>query len=203
MGKPRCQRWAIRDGVFWQCPHAARDGCNTCGSHGAGYPKREREGRRKNPVTAAVKSGERARPDTIRQLYESNPEFRALYQIELGRDDILDFREELALARSLARWFVDRAKLQDMDNSFGKTPPALLAIDRLERVMSMGERCLKIEASLGAISHEQLRYYFRVVADCLDRFVPANQTDSARAYLAERLRRRDTDGVAIQDGGGE
>ena len=88
-------------------------------------------------------------------------------------------------------WFIDRAKLEDFDNSAGKTPPALLAIDRLERVVTIGKRCLEIEASLGAISHEELQYWVECIAQTLHRFLPPEKEAAAKAFLRERIRARE------------
>ncbi|HYD50718.1 MAG TPA: hypothetical protein VEB21_20345 [Terriglobales bacterium] len=95
------------------------------------------------------------------------------------------------MAKALARWFVQKAKLEDFDSSGGKTPPALLAIDRLERVVAIGERCLKIEASLGAISHAELKAFLDIVAETLHRFVPAEREAQAREFMRVRIRARE------------
>lgn len=94
------------------------------------------------------------------------------------------------MAKALARWFIEKANLEDTDNIGGKTPPAFAAIDRLERVVAIGERCLKIEAGLGAISHEELRAYFACVAETLNRFVPAGRQHAAMDFLREQVRSR-------------
>ena len=89
------------------------------------------------------------------------------------------------------RWFIDRAKLEEFDNSAGKMPPALLAIDRLERVVAIGKRCLEIEASLGVISHEELQYWIDCVTQTLHRFLPPEKEAAAKAFLRERIRARE------------
>ena len=196
-GKPRCQRNALRDGKWWQCPLAARDGFTVCWKHGAGSAKREGEGRRKHPKTAALVTGENATPETLQLLFASRPEFQALYAQQLASGgDLLDYREELAMAKALARWFVQKAKLEDFDNSGGKTPPALLAIDRLERVVAIGKRCLEIEASLGAISHAELKAFLDVIAETLHRFVPPEREEEAREFMRVRIRAREQVGVS-------
>lgn len=186
-GRPRCQRWKIRDGdVFWQCTHPARDGFQACGLHGSGYAKRERQGTRENPATAAVRTGELAKPETLKQLWHDKPEIQKIYRAEIDGDGLLDLRPQLAMAKALARYFTETAKLDDTDNSFGKTPPALAAIDALNRVMDTAERLLKIDERLGPITHQELRAYTRAVATTIVRFVPAEQQAAAFAFLRER-----------------
>ncbi len=50
---PRCQ--AIVKSTGKQCKKAAVRGLRVCPNHGAGYPKRVKEGKRKDPMTASVK----------------------------------------------------------------------------------------------------------------------------------------------------
>lgn len=191
-GAERCQNWRIRDGEMHQCGNNARKGFRVCWKHGAGSAKREREGLTLNPRTASVTHGKRAKPETREELARNaDPAFRALFSRHLNGADLLDFREQIALGKALLEVFVAHAKLSDTDNAFGKVPPALAAIDRLEKVIAVGERALKVEAQLGAITHEELRYYFDVVAETLDLFVPRAKHADARAYLTRRLRERD------------
>lgn len=189
--RPRCQRWRLVNGRVWQCSKAARAGFRVCGLHGAGYPKREQLGSAKNPALAALKNGRVARPETIEQLLRRKPELQALFDRELD-GDLFDLRPQLAMAKVLARYFVEEAKLNDTDNSFGKTPPALAAIDALERVMEIAERLVKIEERLGPITHAELGRYVRGVAHTLLRFVPADQQEAAFTYMRS---------LAVQDGG--
>lgn len=190
-GHPRCQYWKETEAGPQQCKRTARKGFPVCYLHGAGSEKREREGKAKNPATAALKHGGKAKTETLKLAVNSDPAFQALFDHHLASDSLLDFREEVALGKALVRFFVAKAKLSDTDNGFGKVPPALAAIDRLEKVIAAGERALKVEASLGAITHEELRYYWSVVAETLDVFVAAGRHTEARAYLTRRLRERD------------
>lgn len=196
-GLPRCKRQDIRDGKWWQCPRAARDGFEVCGKHGAGHPSRERAGIRKNPKTAAVVHGQSAKPGTVQSLVSQNPEFEALFRKHLTSPALLDFRPQIAIGKALVDHFLAIAELSDTNNSGGRVPPALAVVDRLEKVVATGERCLKIEASLGAITHDDLRYYFACVAETIARFVPAKRQDDATAFLTVRLRNRDAGVIEI------
>lgn len=194
-GMPRCQFSEDRDGDLWQCPKAARAGFRVCGSHGAGYAKREREGTRQNPALAALKTGEHADSAAMEEYLKTQEAFTAMYEAQLRSPSLLDYREEVAMGKALLRWFVQTARLLDTDNSFGKTPPALAAIDRLEKVLAIGDRAIKIEAQLGVITHEQLRYERRCVVETMDRFIPADRHDEAKQFLRERLSARSLGGV--------
>ncbi len=197
-GAERCQNWRIRDGEMRQCGNSARKGFRVCWKHGAGSAKREREGLAQNPRTASVTHGQNAKPETREELARnSDPAFRALFHRHLNGPDLLDFRDQIAMGKALLEFFVANAKLSDTDNAAGKVPPALAAIDRLEKVLAVGERALKIEAQLGAITHEELRYYFDVVAETFDLFVPRAKHADARAYLTRRLRERDFGRVGL------
>lgn len=59
----RCQARSKRSGR--QCARPARRGFRVCSTHGAGTRRRELAGVRKNPKLAPIKTGARARPDTI------------------------------------------------------------------------------------------------------------------------------------------
>lgn len=197
-GAARCQAGRVRDGVWKQCGNPARKGFRVCRFHGAGSAKREREGRAQSPRTANLKHGQTAKPETIEEFQQNaDPAFRALYRRHRNGTDLLDFREQIALGKALLEFFVAHAKLSDVDNAYGKVPPALAAIDRLEKVIAVGERALRVEAQLGAITHEELRYYFDCVAETLDLFVPRGKHAAARAHLVQRLRERDFGRVGL------
>ncbi|MBI4516714.1 MAG: hypothetical protein HY699_12955 [Deltaproteobacteria bacterium] len=126
-------------------------------------------------------------PTTRRLLFEQYPELRVLYEAEIESDDMFDLRQQLALAKVLVRHYVDQANLNDTDNSFGKTPPALAAIEALRRATEIAERILKIEERLGPITHSELKRYMQAVAAAFVRFVPRNQQDPCKEFIREQL----------------
>ncbi len=120
-------------------------------------------------------------------LFEQYPELRVLYECEIESGDMFDLRPQLALAKVLVRHYVDQADLENTDNSFGKIPPALAAIEALKKVTEIAERILKIEAQLGPITHAELRRYMHAVAFGIHRFVPAEQLAACQAFISEKL----------------
>lgn len=140
-------------------------------------------------------TGDSAAPDTLELLRQSKPEFAALYDRHFQADNILNYRPQLAMANALAEWFVLKADLNNTDTSSGRTPPVLAAIDRLDRVAAIGERCMRIEAGLGVITREDLEFYFKCIAETFDRFIPEDRLEAAqnlcgRPSLAEPLGER-------------
>lgn len=190
----------MRDGVFWQCSKSAREGFPVCGKHGAGHASRERAGKRQNPATVNVANGDHSKPTTIKQLFAERPELRALYDDELNGDRLLDMRPQLALAKVLLRYFVDIAKLDDTDNSFGKRPPALAAVDTLNQIIAMGDKLLKIEDKLGPLSHQELNALRRGFIATINRFVPEAQREEAYFFFRSFVLRSDgPGGPGIED----
>ena len=190
-GLLRCQRWEIDDGEQWQCSKAARRGFRVCGVHGAGYPARERRGEAKNPKLSGLVDGQYAKPDTMAMIFETRPDLRALFLQEMNGDGLLDLRPQLAMAKVLAHYFVEKATPEDTDKSFGKTPPVLAAIDALNRVMQIAERFVSIEEKLGPITHAELNQFARAVAQTVFRFVADERQAEAYEYLRRQTLRQE------------
>ena len=88
-GLARCQRVIRReDEAPRQCMLAAREGFRACGSHGAGYPKREREGIRRNPAKARITNGRFAKIETLRTLAQDDEQMWVLLQFREMRGDL-------------------------------------------------------------------------------------------------------------------
>jgi hypothetical protein len=126
-GRTRCQYWDPRGNGFWQCPKAARPGFRVCGVHGAGYAKREREGRRKNPALAPTVTGRKVSTETRRVLLEKHPEFRALYDAHLNSDHLFDLRPQLALTKALVEHYIEQEGTKTV--GAGRLPDLFLAKD--------------------------------------------------------------------------
>lgn len=186
--RKRCQAVKMEASRQVQCRKAAKEDFDKCAEHSNGYIAEIYNGKREGD--AGKKD-----PGYLKELFLSKPEIQALYDQQLNSPSILDYREEIALAKTLLRVFLQNADMEDTNTTNGRVPHALAAIDRLERVLSVGERALKIEEKLGAITREELRYYFKCVAETLDRFVDSSRHDEARIYLARRLREANLSGV--------
>lgn len=191
----RCKMMGTKGGRQWQCKKKARENYDYCAVHGVGYLARELNKERPSTALAHMGSGAHASPEALRELFTTRPDFQALYDVQLRSTSLLDYREEVALSKALLRFFIKEADVTDTDTRSGRVPPALAAIDRLEKVLAIGERALKIEDRLGAITREELRYYFKCVAETLDRFVDSSRHDEARIFLARRLREANLAGV--------
>lgn len=178
-GLPRCQRWRVRDGVFWQCPRAARRGMRACGMHGAGYEKRERAGIRKNPAVAAVVTGTVAQPETMRLLLESHPELRALYLHHLDDRNLLDLRPQLAAAKTLADYYLQKVDLNKEVGPFGSDAPLVRAIDALQRCTKFARELVALEQQLGPVTQDQLARMIHAFAVTLEGYVPADKLAAA------------------------
>jgi len=186
-GAARCQATTKRDGVPRQCKRKARDGFATCGHHGAGFRKRELEGRAENPALAPLKSGRRAKESTMEQLWKEHPELRVLYDQHLEDDDLLDMRPVLAKAKSIASWMIEN--LQAESGGDGSSQAAFRAIQALSGVMRTAHDLMKIEERLGPVSRAEIARLTHGVAETLQRFVPPGDQPEAFAYLRKRIAR--------------
>jgi len=72
-------------------------GFTTCGLHGAGYEKREREGRRKNPAVASMRTGLRTSPAQLDLMLAAHPELGDLESFRHFVDKAKEYKLEVAL----------------------------------------------------------------------------------------------------------
>lgn len=189
-GASRCQAVTGRDGALRQCRRKARDGYRTCMHHGAGSKKREQEGKAQSPAFAALRTGERAKPETLRQLVQERPALAALYAKHLNDDDLLDLRPVLAQAKALSEWLLDRVGQSKSDDPFAVSNAAK-AIQALAQVMRAADDMLRVEERLGPITHSELRRLTNAVAETVRRFVPEHEREQALAFLRASLGRAD------------
>lgn len=188
LGAPRCQAIAFDEGVAHQCRKNARAPLSVCGSHGAGYPKRELEGKAQNPALARLVTGARAKPETLEHLWRERPELRALYEANLNDDDLFDMRPVLARAKALAAWITDRFDPAAPEGPAG-TPMAFKAIQSLAYVMRVAQDLIRIERDLGAVTHAEIGRLTNGVAETIKRFVPVEQQAAALAFLRDQVGR--------------
>lgn len=76
-GLPRCRRVRkLEDGSLAQCRRVAswQLGSPVCGVHGGGWPVRVARGERRNPVTASLLNGRKARDQTINLAFAGRAE---------------------------------------------------------------------------------------------------------------------------------
>jgi len=165
-----------------QCKKNARSPFPVCGSHGAGYRKREQEGRASNPALARFVTGQRAKPETMEQLWRDQPELRALYDAYLDADDLFDMRPVLARAKALAACITDRFD-PNAPNGPDGAPMAFKAIQALSNVMRVAQDLIRIERELGPVTHAELRRLTNGIAEVIRRFVPPGQQEEALIYL--------------------
>ena len=95
-GLPRCRFWRLRSGVFHQCCRAARLGFRVCGHHGAGFPARERAGRRRS-VVSRFTDGTYATLETLAVMALTRREIAPIYLLRL-------ISVRLAGTRSAREW---------------------------------------------------------------------------------------------------
>jgi len=183
---PRCQK---RKRTGAQCEKAARKGWTVCGSHGAGYAKREREGTRQNPKTVNVTHGGSTTPATKALLADIDPAFAADLAIYL--DDPAKRRDlDTLLAFAWATLHrVARQVPEVIVTQHGEQPPAIVAT--LQMLAMTLERVAKIEWKIyqsGAptLTVAQAQRLVKGMVEVLHEFVPGSALESAIARL-ERL----------------
>lgn len=91
------------------------------------------------------------------------------------------------MSRLLAKHWLIKAGLNKTADDYGKTPPALAAIDRLATVVKTAADVIKLENSQGAISPELLDVIKRAIVDLIRRFVEPSRQDAARAFLRDAV----------------
>jgi len=172
----RCQR-VRRNGR--QCEKPARRGWTVCGSHGAGYQKREETGAR------LPAGGERKQLQVaLAHHKEADQEWAARSGEYRGNKAALyDLDGHLADVRALADVLSSRVRASTTRDGV-EMPPALLAA--LREVTATLEAISRIQArmrSYEAVPVERVRLYVAKVVEVLERFVPARQLDAAlRAF---------------------
>lgn len=187
-GLPRCAYWDIRDGAQWQCPRPARTGCRTCGVHGGGYEKREREGRAVNPKAAPIVTGEHATVDAKAAFLARYPELAALYEHHVSDPHLLDLRPQIAWAKTLAEHYMRAADLgRTRGPAGGGLPEVLHAIDALRQVGRLARDFTAVEKARGPIFHDDLQRLCHTFGVTLARYVPANRIAEAKEFLRAEL----------------
>jgi hypothetical protein len=192
LGALRCQAIAFDSGVPHQCKKNARAPFKVCGTHGAGYRKRELEGKAQNPALARIVTGARAKPETMQQLWRDRPELRALYDAHLNDDDLFDMRPVLARAKALAAWITEHLDPTAPSGPAG-TPLAFKAIQSLAYVMRVAQDLIRIERDLGPVTHAELRRLVNGIAELIRQFVPSDRQSEALAFLRDQVSRRRSD----------
>lgn len=204
----RCQFWLVEtvEG-FWQCGQPSRPGYKVCGWHGAGFEKRVRAGLKQDPKIAGAMAavarhgivagvGERKKnrrmsmsKEMRAEVFAANPPLAALYGELRVSPDLINLRDELAMARALARHYSSQADMDEMmpDPETGAPPPVLQLIESLETVLKIGERVMRLERELGPITPSDMKAVVEVFSACLREFVPGERLDEARAYCARGL----------------
>lgn len=183
---PRCQK-PKRDGT--QCEKAARKGFTVCGSHGAGYKKRERAGTRQNPRTASITTGRFTSDEAKQDLIAEDPGFAADLQFFLDHPEKRrDLDTLLAYAWATLRR-VARHTPDVVVTEYGEQPPAIVAT--LQMLAMTLERVAKIEWKIyqsGAptLTVAQAQRLVKGMVEVLHEFVPGPALESAIARL-ERL----------------
>jgi len=175
-GLPRCQRWATRDGAFWQCGRAAREGFPTCGHHGAGFPAREKSGIRQNPATAGLKTGLYAKKETVAAFLETQPSLRRRFETYLNSEQLFDFRPTLALAKAILDDLVDKGGFD-----------SLRVIEGAHTVARIGERLAAIEQRLGPVTNADVQHFLNAIATTMALFVPRERVGEAFDHLRALL----------------
>lgn len=170
-GRPRCQRWAMRDGAQWQCSRPAREGFPVCGIHGAGYAKREKAGERLPIGITNLVTGHQASQVTLLRVREANPALGALFEARLQDPEVYDMRPRVALAQALLDQVVSR-KIED-----GDEPQVMSQIQALLKVV---KDALDAEERMGPITHEELRRLTTTFAQVLREFVPPEMLEAAK-----------------------
>lgn len=180
---PRCQAQS-RAGV--QCRRPARKGYTVCSTHGAGTRRREREGTRKNPRTASVTNGLHAQPDTLAELQQLDPDYKALLEYYRGqKPEALRNLDELLASLWAMRDVLARKLPAATETEFGESPPALLSL--LNALASALERVARIEGRIRAssltINLTDAHIWVGAVLDILHEFVPEDRLDAALRKL--------------------
>ena len=177
-GRPRCTRWKMRDGAFWQCSKPAREGFPVCPVHGAGYASREAAGTRQHVATGRLSHGAHVTPRMAPQIFKT-PALARLMETELNKD-LFDFREELAAIRSLWR-FLAGTRALEKDSATDQRIGSLLA--SLSRCLEIGEKVATLEARSNPISRADLEEFTRRVSRVVRQLVPAERQDEAWGIL--------------------
>lgn len=191
LGLPRCQRWAMRDGKFWQCPNAARQPMPVCPRHGAGFASREAKGLRENPALAStVVNASVKAPKAVAILLAQHPEFRALYEHHLSAPiaELLDFRPQIAAAKALVDAYVQKSRLEGDYGPYGSDSSIQRAIDAQEKLLRMAERYLSIEAKLGPMTQLELAWLRYAYVATMNAFLPVEKVEEAKAFCLRKLR---------------
>ena len=177
-GRPRCQRWKLRDAGFWQCSKPARAGFPVCGYHGAGLAHREATGERKHVVSGRLVTGAHLRPEMRAQLFKT-PQLGELMRQQLTTD-LLDFREELATARAAWRHYTGTRALAD-DPTLEARLDALYR--GLTRCVELGERIAALEDRAGPMRRADLEEFATRVSAVIRQFIPPERQPDAWALL--------------------
>ena len=175
----------MREGKCWQCPKPARKGTSVCGPHGGGYPIRERRGERKNPMTASVTTGRKAKPSTMQALAEELPQLGAMTRANLEDPHLEDLRPQLAQAKALHQLYVERAAAELKSTGTGNA--LLRAIESLRTIASLSESVIKVRQGMNAPTREELARFKHAVLMTFEKFVPAELYDDAERFLREAL----------------
>lgn len=179
-GLPRCQRWGMKKGAFWQCRKAARLGFPVCPSHGAGYAHRERTGRAQNPKLSSIKTGDHAQAETLNMLFANHPGLRRLFEAHLASGRLFDFRPALAAAKALTTHYLGTADLK-------RPETALAGVDALLRVVRLGASIAEVQERLGPITLHDLQQIVETFSYTIVKFVPAEQLAAARRFCMKEL----------------
>lgn len=188
LGLPRCQRWRMRDGAFWQCSKPARLPLKVCPRHGAGFARRENAGERINPVLPSAFTEPGAKR-AVAILLEQHPELQGLYGHHLASPmvEALDFRPYLAAAKALVDAYVQRTRLEGGYGPMGTASSIERALGTVEKLLGMAERFLGIEAKLGPVTQLELAWMRYAYAATLAEYVPAEKLEQAREFCRRKL----------------
>ena len=162
----------------YQCPKPARKPTAVCASHGAGTRKLVEEGKRQDPVTSGIITGEYVTKPMSKQeidaaIFKNGGDlFRNLYDQACQAEDLLNFREELVMARAIARWYMTQHDLKDRVTKMGVDSPADRAIGMLAKVVKIGEGLIDAEKKRGPISHTELSRFMDGINLAVARIVP-------------------------------
>lgn len=192
---PRCQARCKATGE--QCQKAARRGCRVCSSHGAGTRRRERSGRRLNPVLAPLKSGRHATPATLatwegmeRTLAERVEHYRA------DRKRLRDLDELLARVWAVND-ILSETKPEAIYTTSGLVPPPVLgALRALAEVLEKSSRIevrLRV-ADVPLLESQAIKTVFLSAMEVFRRHLPP---ESAREAMLEMGRIADAKGHGI------
>jgi hypothetical protein len=185
-GLPRCQRWKIRDGGFWQCSKAARHGMPVCGVHGGGYPRREKLGVRENPATVSLRTGERAKPETVEAFFQGDTTIARRFREYLDGPNLMDLRPVVATARAIYDEYVERIAVRGGEDA----QSALAAIQGADAIARLVQCLIDIDQRLGPITHSELERVKDAVVLRISKYVDPDRGEEAIMFIYETLRER-------------